>query len=160
MSDIFLGLGSNVRPAQHLTHGLADLRELLGPLRCSPVYEGAAVGFDGAPFWNLVVQAHTDQPVGVLQHALRAIEFARGRPRNATRYSDRTLDIDLLLYGTLTGEVDGVQLPREDVLTQAFVLRPLAELAPQALHPVTGRSYEDHWRSFDRSAPPLKAVSL
>ena len=160
MSDIFLGLGSNVSPAQHLTQGLADLRELLGPLHCSPVYEGAAVGFDGAPFWNLVVQGHTDQPVGVLQHALRAIEFARGRPRNATRYSDRTLDIDLLLYGTLTGEVDGVQLPREDVLTQAFVLRPLAELAPQALHPVTGRSYEDHWRSFDRSAPPLKAVSL
>ena len=76
MSDIFLGLGSNVSPAQHLTQGLADLRELLGPLRCSPVYEGAAVGFDGAPFWNLVVQAHTDQPVGVLHHEVPAARLA------------------------------------------------------------------------------------
>lgn len=160
MNDIFLGLGSNVDPARHLAEGLADLRELLGSLRCSSVYEGAAVGFVGAPFWNLVVQARTDMPVGILQSALRSIEFARGRPRNATRYSDRTLDIDLLLYGTLTGEVDGVRLPRDDVLAQAFVLRPLAELAPEALHPVTGRSYDDHWRSFDRRVPALTAVSL
>lgn len=160
MTAIFLGLGSNVQPAHHLAVGLDALRALLGALRCSAVYEGAAVGFDGARFWNLVVQAETDLAVGELARTLRDIEYAHGRARNATRYSDRTLDIDLLLYGACAGEVDGVVLPRDDVLAQAFVLRPLAELAPDARHPGTGRTFADHWQSFDQTALALTEVSL
>jgi 2-amino-4-hydroxy-6-hydroxymethyldihydropteridine diphosphokinase len=81
MTRIFLGLGSNIEPAHYLPIALGELRALFGELRCSAVYEGAAMGFRGDPFWNLVVSARTALPVGALQRALRAIEYAHGRPR-------------------------------------------------------------------------------
>ncbi len=160
MTEVFLGLGSNVRPAHYLPVGLAELTRLLGPLRQSSVYSGPAIGFDGAPFWNLVVGATTTLSVGDLQAALRDIEFAHGRPIDATRYSDRNLDIDILTYGTRTGVVDGVTLPRPEILERAFVLRPLAELAPDGLHPELGERYAALWETYDHAAEPLTAVSL
>ena len=160
MTEIFLGLGSNIRPEHYLPRGLAELVELLGPLRQSPVYAGPAIGFEGAPFWNLVVGATTALSVGALQSALRQIEYAHGRAVDATRYSDRHLDIDILTYGSHTGVVDGVTLPRAEILERAFVLRPLAELAPDALHPQLGERYAYLWESFDQSLEPLTTVSL
>ena len=160
MTDIFLGLGSNIEPAQHLRVGLAKLESLLGPLRQSAVYEGAAIGFDGDPFWNLVVGAQTELSVGELQVALRQIEFAHGRPRNATSNSPRTLDIDILTYGELVGKVDGVLLPRPEILKNAFVLRPLAEVAGEAVHPGEGRGFGELWSAYDQASQPLREVTL
>lgn len=160
MNIVYLGLGSNIRPAHHLPLGLRALRSLLGELSLSPVYEGAAIGFDGAPFWNLVVGARTALGVGELHRALRAIEFAHGRPPDATRHSPRTLDIDILTHGDRVGSVDGVELPRAEILERAFVLRPLAELAPATRHPVLRRSYADLWRDYDHDAEPLQPVAL
>ena len=107
MSRIFLGLGSNVRPQHYLPIGIAALEDLLGSLQLSPTYRGPALGFAGAPFWNLVAAAETSLAVGELQQALRAIEFAHGRPVDAARDSPRTLDIDILTHGDATGTVDG-----------------------------------------------------
>ena len=73
MTRLFLGLGSNIEPARYLPLGLSELEGLLGSLRVSPVYEGAAIGFSGAPFWNLVVEAQTSLSVGELQKAIRDI---------------------------------------------------------------------------------------
>lgn len=160
MSRLFLGLGSNIEPQRYLPLGLAELEALLGPLRLSPVYEGAAIGFQGEPFWNLVVEANTALDVGDLQRALRTIEYAHGRPENASRCSPRSLDIDILLYGDLCGVIDGVELPRGEILDNAFVLRPLAELAPEDVHPVAGLSYRELWAAYDASSQPLRAVSL
>ncbi|WOJ96945.1 2-amino-4-hydroxy-6-hydroxymethyldihydropteridine diphosphokinase [Congregibacter brevis] len=160
MTQLFLGLGSNIEPQRYLPLGLAELESLLGPLRLSPVYEGAAIGFNGAPFWNLVVEASTSLSVGELQVALRTIEYAHGRPQNASRNSPRSLDIDILIYGELSGVVDGVVLPRGEILENAFVLRPLAELAPDDRHPVNGRTYSDLWNAYDAAAQPLQAVAL
>ena len=160
MTQIFLGLGSNVRPAHFLPLGLRELRAELGALRLSPAYRGAAMGFDGEPFWNLVAGAQTALPVGELQAVLRNIEFRHGRPENAVRNSPRTLDIDILTYGDLTGTVEGVELPRGEILYHAFVLRPLAELAPDELHPVTGESYAAIWDAFDQASQPLETVEL
>lgn len=160
MTPLFLGLGSNIEPARYLLRGLAELEALLGTLRVSPVYEGAAIGFAGAPFWNLVVEAETSLAVGDLQAALRGIEYAHGRPQNATRCSPRSLDIDILTYGDVCGVVDGVVLPRGEILENAFVLRPLAELAQHSLHPGVGKAYGELWRDYDAASQPLTLVSL
>jgi len=160
VTQVFLGLGSNVQPAHFLAVGIRELRRLLGTLQLSPVYEGAAMGFDGDPFWNLVVGAETALGVAALQRELRGIEFAHGRPAVTSRNSPRTLDIDILTYGELTGIVDGVELPRGEIVRHAFVLRPLAELAPEVTHPAQGQSYAALWAAFDREAQPLKAVAL
>ncbi len=159
-APIFLGLGSNIEPARYLRIGLEALEALLGNLRRSAVYEGAAIGFVGDPFWNLVVAAETRLSVGELQMALREIEYAHGRPKNATSKSPRTLDIDILTHGDLVGKVDGVLLPRPEILKNAFVLRPLAELAGDAVHPSEGRSYAALWADYDQARQPLEEVRL
>ena len=160
MTEILLGLGSNIAPAANLPRGLAELQQLLGPLRQSPVYKGAAMGFNGDPFWNLVVGAATELSVGELQAAIREIEYRHGRPLDAVRNSPRALDIDILTYGDLVGEIDGVTLPRGEILVHAFVLRPLAELAPAARHPALGRSFAELWAAFDQASQPLARVEL
>ena len=160
MTPIFLGLGSNIEPRRHLRLGLAALEDLLGPLARSPVYAGAAIGFDGDPFWNLVVAATTSLRVAELQSALRAIEYAHGRPAAATRFSPRTLDIDILIYGDCVGVIDGVQLPRPETTENAFVLRPLAELAGETHHPALGVTFAALWAAYDHATQPLTPVAL
>ena len=160
MKQVFLGLGSNVQPDHFLPRGIAELRRRLGPVDLSPVYSGASMGFAGDCFWNLVASLHTGLTVGELQTALREIEFAHGRPQQTTRTMPRTLDIDILTYGEVTGIVDGVELPRREILYHAFVLRPLADLAPDTLHPLAGRSYGELWQRFDAASQPLQEVAL
>jgi len=160
VTEIYLGLGSNIDPAMHLRDGLRALESLLGELERSPVYAGAAIGFDGDPFWNLVVRAATDRSVGSLFRALREIEYAFGRPVDAERLSPRTLDIDILTYGSRQGVIDGVVLPRPEILENAFVLRPLVDLAGDASHPVLGKTYAELWASYDQASQPLRRVGL
>lgn len=72
---------------------------------------------------------------------MRDIEADHGRTRNEKKFASRTLDIDILTYGDALGVVDGVELPRDEILKHAFVLRPLADIAPQVLHPLLKRPY-------------------
>ena len=160
MTRVYLGVGSNIERERYITAGLDALQGLFGDVALSSVYDGAAVGFDGQPFLNLVVGVDTDLGVGELARRLRHIEVEHGRPANATRFSSRQLDIDILTYGADTGVIDGVELPRGEILENAFVLCPLAELAPQEIHPVEGRSYSELWRAYDRASQPLKKVAF
>lgn len=160
MPAVLLGVGSNIERERYINAGLDALQGLFGELRLSSVYESAAVGFDGQPFLNLVAAVETDLGVGELARRLRHIETEHGRPPNATRFSARQLDIDLLTYDRLTGRVDGVILPRGEILENAFVLCPLAEIAGEQLHPLTGISYREHWQAYDRSSQPLRRVDL
>jgi len=157
---VFLGVGSNIERERYLTAGLDALEAMLGALALSPVYDSAAVGFDGQPFLNLVAAVHTGMPLATLAGRLRHIEREFGRPDRAPRFSPRQLDIDILTYGDAVGRIDGVQLPRDEILENAFVLRPLAELAPDAVHPVSGRSYEAHWRDYDHASQPLTRIDF
>ena len=88
-----------------------------------------------------MVALETELPVAALADRLRDIERAHGRVRGEKKFASRTLDIDILTYGDITGEIDGVTLPRNEILKHAFVLRPLADLAPEARHPELDRSY-------------------
>lgn len=145
MPKVFLGLGSNTDPYHYLEKALDTLHAEYGTLAISPVYESDAVGFVGDRFLNLVVAFDTDLPLGTLARQLRAIEHANGRPPGGPKFSPRTLDIDILLYGELCGAFNGLTLPRDEIDCHAFALRPLADLAPDALHPVKRQSYGELW---------------
>jgi 2-amino-4-hydroxy-6-hydroxymethyldihydropteridine diphosphokinase len=137
MPEVFIGAGSNADPERRLRVALAELERRFGALRCSGVYRSAAVGTPGADYSNLVVALTTDLPVDLLRDELRAIEAIAGRTRADAAVCE--LDLDLLLYGC---RVDAERrLPRPGVLMLPFVRVPLAELAPELTHPVTGERF-------------------
>jgi 2-amino-4-hydroxy-6-hydroxymethyldihydropteridine diphosphokinase len=148
MARVYLGVGSNIERERYIVAGLDALQGLFGELALSSVYDSRAIGFDGQPFLNLAVAIDTSLSVGQLARQLRHIEVEHGRPVHATRFSARQLDIDILTYDDEVGTVDGVELPRGEILENAFVLCPLAELAPEAAHPTTGCSYAQLWRDY------------
>tara|TARA_R110002072_G_scaffold101339_6_gene223208 strand:+ start:2931 stop:3446 length:516 start_codon:yes stop_codon:yes gene_type:complete len=160
MAQVFLGLGSNIERERYITAGLDALQGLFQDLALSSVYDSAAIGFDGQPFLNLVTEVSTDLPLTELAARLRHIEVEYGRPVNATRFSPRHLDIDILTYDDVVGTVGGVTLPREEILENAFVLCPLAELAPDRLHPGVKRSYRSLWASYDSASQRLEKVDF
>ena len=160
MARVHLGLGSNIERERYITAGLDALQVLLGELALSSVYDSPAIGFTGQAFLNLVVAGDTDLELEQLAARLRHIEFEHGRPANATRFSPRQLDIDILTYDQVVGEFSGVTLPREEILENAFVLCPLAELAPDVPHPVVKRSFRSLWQDYDQSSQPLSKVDF
>jgi 2-amino-4-hydroxy-6-hydroxymethyldihydropteridine diphosphokinase len=160
MACVFLGVGSNIERERYITAGLDALAGLFGELALSSVYDSAAIGFTGQPFLNLVAVVNTDLSVAVLAQRLRHIELEHGRPTNATRFSPRQLDIDILTYDDTVGVVDGVELPREEILENAFVLCPLAELSPDTLHPACQRSYLSLWQAYDQASQPLSKIEF
>ncbi|SDS80208.1 2-amino-4-hydroxy-6-hydroxymethyldihydropteridinediphosphokinase [Halopseudomonas litoralis] len=147
MTAIFLGVGSNTEREHHLRRGLDALEQLLGPLDLSPVFESDAVGILGTRFYNMVVGAECQLELVDLQAALKAIEAACGR-RQQFSPGRITLDIDILVYGDLTGEHHGITLPRPEVRRNAFVLWPLALLAPHAPLPGGQQTHADLWAGW------------
>lgn len=160
MPRVYLGLGSNIEPERNLQIGVRELRWRFGELELSPVYRSAPVGFDGPDFLNLVAGLDTDEAPDGIQWQAELIHDIVGRERQSDRFGSRPLDIDLLLYGDLVVDEPRLKLPRADVLDYSFVLRPLAELAPGLVHPVTGRTMADHWQAFDAARHPLQPVSV
>lgn len=159
MSQIYVGVGSNVEPERRVREAVARLRERYGALRISPVYRNPAVGFQGDDFLNLVVGFASHEDSAAVHSGLNEIERACGRVRGGPRFAPRTLDLDLLLYDDLIADTP-VKLPRPEILEYAYVLKPLADLAPARRHPLTGRSYAEHWRAFSGKNQPLAAVTL
>jgi len=159
MTRAWLSLGSNVEREKHIRAAVSSLQERFGELVVSPVYDSAAVGFSGNPFLNLVVGIETDLTVGELSAWLRALEDANGRVRERGRqYNDRTLDIDILTYGNAVGVHDGIDLPRAEIVRHAFVLRPLADVAANEMHPLLGVSYRELLAKGNFSAQPLQVI--
>ncbi|WLH78857.1 MULTISPECIES: 2-amino-4-hydroxy-6-hydroxymethyldihydropteridine diphosphokinase [unclassified Pseudomonas] len=144
LTQIYLGLGSNIDRETHLRAGLDALASFLTEIRCSAVFESQPVGIKSGPFFNLVVSAYTDLSLMELDRRLKSIEADNGR--YAPDRKGLPLDIDVLLYGDLVGDFDGLILPRAEILKNAFVLWPLSLMAPQRVHPEVGRTLGDLWR--------------
>ena len=157
MARVYVSIGSNIDREQNIDAALRELSAAYQELEQSSVYESDAVGFDSAPFYNLVVGFRTDESPHAIQDSLHAIENRHGRLRTAA-LSARTLDLDLLLYDDLVMSEGKLVLPRNDIDRYAFVLAPLAEIAGSARHPVTGVSYADMWAAFDDSRQVLTRV--
>jgi 2-amino-4-hydroxy-6-hydroxymethyldihydropteridine diphosphokinase len=158
VARIYISLGSNIDRDQNTRAGIEALRQRFGELELSSVYESEAVGFEGDAFYNMVIACDVDEDVNSVNRALAEIEDAHGRDRSGPRFSSRTLDLDLLLYDDLVLDNNGLKLPREEILKNAFVLWPLAEIAPQRVHPVAGRSYAELWADFDKSRETLAPI--
>lgn len=159
MARVYVSIGSNIDRERNIAAALASLREQFGELQQSTVYETEAVGFEGDPFYNLVVGFDTALAPRELARLLRDIEDRHGRQRNGGKFSARTLDLDLLLYDDLVLDEPDLKLPRAEILEYAFVLRPLAEIAGQRRHPLSGFSFADLWGAFDPTAQPMWPVA-
>ncbi|MGB1580881.1 MAG: 2-amino-4-hydroxy-6-hydroxymethyldihydropteridine diphosphokinase [Nevskiales bacterium] len=155
MTTAYISVGSNVQPEANIRQGLAMLREEYGPLCLSPVYRSTAVGFEGDDFLNLVATFNSDDPVETVAETLDEIENRCGRIRNGIRFGPRTLDLDLILFGKQIIDQPGLKLPRDEILSYAFVLRPLADLDPQGIHPGEGKSYAALWTERSQGAQVL-----
>ena len=159
MHRAYLSLGSNIEPERHLRAAIAELRARFGDVLVSPVYRSAAVGFDGPDFLNLAAAIDTDLDPPALDAWLHALEDRHGRRRDVPRYASRTLDVDIVLIDDLVVEGPGhLRIPRPE-LREAFVLKPLSDIAPDVRDPVSGSTLADLVRSLD-PAQALEAVSI
>jgi len=155
---VYLSLGSNIFREKNIANCLRALRKTFGEIKISNVYESESVGFDGDNFYNLAVELQTEKSVAELSSYFRELENVSGRDRDMPKFSSRTLDIDILTYNDYCGVLDGVSLPRGEILKNAFVLLPLSEIAPDVLHPIKKVSYATLWSEFDREKQKLWVV--
>jgi 2-amino-4-hydroxy-6-hydroxymethyldihydropteridine diphosphokinase len=145
MTRAYLSLGSNLEPVNHLGAELRELRARFGTLSVSSVYESAAVGFAGPPFWNLAVALDSDLDAEALNAWLHALEERHGRVRGGPRYADRTLDLDIVAINDRATDRPELQ--------HAFVLAPLAEIAPEIVEPRSGETIGALWARLARGNP-------
>ncbi|MES3007067.1 MAG: 2-amino-4-hydroxy-6-hydroxymethyldihydropteridine diphosphokinase [Pseudomonadota bacterium] len=160
MTRVALSLGSNSDPEHHLIAGLNALQAKFGVLQVSSVFESKPVGFSGANFLNLAVVIDTSDTLEELARYLKWLEDQHGRIRSEPRFSGRTLDIDILTFGDLCGVHAGIMLPREEVVENAHVLCPLAQLCGNCLHAPSGRTYAQLWDAYDTSRQQLWPVNF
>ena len=160
MSRAYLSLGSNLQPERHLRDAIAALRAHFGELQLSPVYRTRAVGFTGADFLNAAAVIDTELEPQALNDWLHALENAQGRDRGAPRFGDRTLDIDIVLFDDRILEGAGhLRIPRPE-LQHAFVLKPLADIAPDVAVPGTGLTLAQLWASHPQHGVALEQIEL
>lgn len=160
MGRAYLSLGSNIDAERWLSAAVAELRARFGALDVSPAYRSAAVGFDGPDFFNLAVGLDSDLGPEALNDWLHALEDRHGRVRGGDRYASRTLDVDIVLYDDLVLSGAGhLQIPRGE-LRHAFVLKPMADIAPGLRHPVSGQTMADLWAAFPAGEEPLTEAPM
>ncbi len=160
MACVYVSIGSNIDKQKNIAACLQELALHFSDVVLSPIYESESVGFDGDNFYNLVARFTTKLTVGELNKALKAIEDKHGRERSGPKFSGRTLDIDILTYDDLVGDIDGVQLPRDEITKNAFVLLPMADISGDALHPELKVSYARLWFFYDKEKQKLWQVDL
>lgn len=160
MAWVWISVGSNLAREASIRGAVRTLREAVGDLVMSSVYESASIGAAAPPFYNLVIGFETTLEIAAVAAWLRRIEAAHGRRRGADKYAPRTLDLDLLTYGEQVGCFAGIALPRDEILRYAFVLGPLAEVAPDERLPGDGRRYAELWAAFPKADQPLTPVPL
>lgn len=158
MTTLALSIGSNIDAELNIRAALGALDLEFENIRNSTIYESQAVGFDGDNFLNLVILADTDKGLDDVTAILKRLEDQLGRDRAQVRFSGRTIDIDILLYGDESGMCCGIELPRPEVTENAYVLLPLSELLPDLVHPGTGMSYLNLWQDYDKSKQQLWAI--
>jgi len=160
MSTAYLGLGSNVDARKNISSGINELRVMFGSVDLSPIYRTASFGFKGRDFINLVARVETDLQPLKLKEFLNGLEDRHNRNRAAPKFSDRTLDIDILLYDDLNLLGPSLELPRDEILSAPHVLKPLADLAPELQHPVCRKTMIELWNGFPGRQTPMKLIEL
>lgn len=149
----YLGLGSNIEAEKNIASAINCLRDEFSAMELSPAYQCAAHGFEGGDFINLVARVETGMAPLELKTFLGDLENRHDRDRNAPRYSSRTLDVDILLYNDLYLLSPQLEIPRAEILEAAYVLKPLADLAPELIHPAERKTMIELWKAFPQNVP-------
>lgn len=155
----YISIGSNIDRDFNVSSSLRALEKQFGKLIVSSLYETEPVGFTGENFYNLVVGFDSDLDAKSVAKILKQIESEHGRTKNCKKFSARTLDLDLLLYGDQIIHDGRLRIPRDEIIKYAFVLEPLAEIAPQLRHPVSQQTYAELWQKFDKTGLNQKRIS-
>ena len=159
MHQGYISIGSNINKDKHIPASLDALKNCFGTLTISSIYESEAVGFVGDTFYNLIVGFKSTLEVKEVAKTLRQIELDNGRTRDSQKFSSRTLDLDLILYDNLIINDGRLQIPRDEIERYAFVLEPLAEIAPNLKHPISQQSYATIWLNYDKSKLNQKRIT-
>lgn len=160
MVAVLISIGSNVDREHNIRGAVSELSKEFSPLNLSGVYESAPVGFEGDNFFNLVAGFETALPLPELLSALRNIEQQYGRERHQQRFGPRTLDLDLLTYGDQVQHDDQINLPRREITEYVFMIKPLAELVPETIHPELGKAYQQLWDEFSGDKESIWPIAI
>lgn len=156
----YISVGSNIDKEHNIASSLKALESNFGKLEVSSIYETEAVGFEGDNFYNLAVGFESSLSAKEVARILRQIELDHGRSRNSQKFSARTLDLDLILFGNQIISDGRLQLPRDEILRYAFVLEPLAEIAGDLHHPINGKNFNELWANFEKTGLQRKKIAL
>ena len=157
---IFVGIGSNIDREKNIKSCVSILKDVYGDMMISPVYETESMGFDGPNFYNLVSCFETNQSVYELKNTLNEIENDHGRHFNETKFSSRTLDIDILYYDDLVLSDDKIQIPRKEICEYDFVLKPLVDLVPDFIHPTRNISHKDMMNNIKIKTQIISTINI
>jgi 2-amino-4-hydroxy-6-hydroxymethyldihydropteridine diphosphokinase len=148
-------LGSNVDRDHNIPAALKRLAAHADVclLAVSHQYESAAVGGSGPQprFSNSSVLLETHRDPAALRQLLRTIEAAMGRVRSVDKYASRQIDLDIVLYDSFVGDIEGSAIPDPDLLRFAHIAIPCAEISPEWVHPITGQSLMEISNGVDRT---------
>jgi 2-amino-4-hydroxy-6-hydroxymethyldihydropteridine diphosphokinase len=157
---MFVLVGSNIEPERSVRRAVAALRERLRVVRFSPAYRTAPVGDTAQEdFVNLAVELECEDTPQDLQQRLHELEDELGRTRDPDRPAGpRAVDLDLVLVPGLAGRFGTLTLPSPLLAREAFVAVPVADLAPELLHPVLGTPLQELARAAVASSgrPPVR----
>ena len=161
MAKIYVSIGSNIDKHFHIPKVLTELRKQFGVIEVSPIYQSAAVGFEGEDFFNLVVGLKTTLSPYEVYDLLRQLEADHKRTRTSVdQFVSRTLDLDQLLYDELQRNNEKVIIPSPDIMEYAFVLKPLVDIAAEVIHPTLKVSIQELWQEFEKDSVELVPVEL
>ena len=160
MPRVYVAIGGNIEPERCFVFAARALRRRFPGSVFSTCYRNPAFGFKGADFLNAVAGFDSDASADQILVELHAIEIQCGRRRDDPKWAARAMDIDLLLYGGTVAETANYRLPRPDLLHRSYMLAPLAQIAPELRHPLTGRTMAEHWQELAREPHRLEPLSL
>ncbi|MEC9376288.1 MAG: 2-amino-4-hydroxy-6-hydroxymethyldihydropteridine diphosphokinase [Pseudomonadota bacterium] len=147
MIEAYLSAGSNITPEKNLKLACMQLAKHYGDLELSPVYRNPAEGFLGDEFLNMVIGFKTDESPEQIIERIELIHKQARRQRTKDKFSSRTLDLDLLLYGNEIRR--NPKIPHQDIENYGFVAKPLSQIAPKYKHPITGKTMLEIWEGFE-----------
>jgi 2-amino-4-hydroxy-6-hydroxymethyldihydropteridine diphosphokinase len=170
MTRAFVGIGSNIEPEANVRAAIRLLARRTRLVGISMVYLSAALGRpEQPPYYNCVAEIETEAPPTEIKFGiLRDIEHSLGRERTPDKYAARTIDLDLIAYGDLALDAEGMELPDPDILERPFLAIPLFELAPDMVLPrygvpireVAARLAQDGMKPLEEYAKLLRAESF
>ncbi|MBZ4202701.1 MAG: 2-amino-4-hydroxy-6-hydroxymethyldihydropteridine diphosphokinase [Methylovulum sp.] len=158
-TQVFIGVGSNIERHQNIRAGINALQQQVGALHISSVYESMPIGFSAPPFFNLVVSFTTHDDVFSVYQRLKDIEHPYDCRVTKEKFTSRALDLDLLLFGDAVLAHEQFNLPRKDIEIYPFVLEPLAEIAPNLVHPTKKITYLALWLAMDKRTVKQKKIA-